>query len=254
MLSKYQCIIADDTMLDRDVLEMYARKIGSLEIAAVCRDGLEAASVLQEKQIDIVLSDIEMPGLTGMELKKSLRNDPVFIFVSSHSELAAESYNLDVIDFIVKPVNLPRLLKAVNKAIEYIEVKKQALPGGDKKDNVPAEPQTPKSDHFYIKESYDYTRIDYDDLIYIESMGNFSSLHTVQKQKHITLVSLKNIEQQLPAEKFIRVHKQNLVNLQHIVSLSSDNNLHLSSGHMVPVGENYKGALMEIINRQILLR
>ena len=250
----YTCLIADDDMLDRDVLEMYLSKIGSLKIEAICTDGLEAISTLQQKNIDIVFSDIEMPGLSGLDLIQSLPNPPVFIFISSHTELAAESYNLDVIDFIVKPVTLPRLIKAANKAIEYIELKKKAAT----MNAAPAETAAPKpadtTDHFYIKENYDYTRVDNTELIFVESMGNFSSLHTTQKKKHITLVSLKNIEVQLPAGQFMRVHKQYIVNLQHIQSIASDGHIMLTDGHSIPLGDMYKAPLMEVIGKKMLLR
>jgi two-component system LytT family response regulator len=188
-------------------------------------------------------------------LKQHLKQAPVFVFISSHAEYAAESYSLDVIDFIVKPVSLARLMKAASKAIEYIELKKKAAAEGTVAgDNTAAVMPPSASDHFYIKESYDFVRLQYDDVIYIESMGNFSNLHTVQKKKHITLVSLKNIEEQLPADQFVRVHKQYLVNLKHVISVSSDNHVSLTDGSSLPVGQMHKGGLMEVIAKRMLQR
>jgi DNA-binding LytR/AlgR family response regulator len=255
MQHTYKCLIAEDNLLDRDAIEMYVSKIDNLSIEAVCSSGLEAAAILPQKEIDIVFSDIDMPGLSGIELIQSLKQPPVFIFISSYSEHAAESYSLDVIDFIVKPVSLARLMKAVNKAIEYIELKKTiATSQASASINLP-EPPAPAntSDHFYIKENTDYTRIDIANLLYIESMGNFSKLHTLQN-KHITLVSLKNIETQLPVAHFMRVHKQYIVNLQHIVSLSSDGKVYLTGGHSIPLGDVYKAALMDVVNKKMLIR
>src|SRR5689334_14294626 len=105
----YKCLIAEDSVLDRDAIQMFLSKIDNLSIEAVCSSGLEALNILQQKEIDIVLTDIHMPGLSGIELVQSLAKPPVFIFISSFSEHAAESYNLDIIDFIVKPVTLVRL-------------------------------------------------------------------------------------------------------------------------------------------------
>lgn len=255
----YKCLIAEDNLLDRDAAEMYLTKIDTLQIEAVCGSGTEAAAILQQKPIDIVFSDIDMPGMSGMELIKNLLHPPVFIFISSHPEHAAESYSLDVIDFIVKPVTFARLTKATSKAIEYIELKKIAASGAE----IPQAllPQSALvntgtvqiSDHFFIKENADFSRIETAGLLYVESMGNFSKLHT-QLRKHLTLVSLKNIESQLPASDFIRIHKQYIINLRHMVSLSSEGEVQLSSGHTLPVGDMYKAALLNIVHKRVLLR
>jgi two-component system, LytTR family, response regulator len=251
MLNNYTCLVAEDNLLDRDAIEMFLSKIENLSIAAVCSSGLEAASVLSQKEIDIVFTDIDMPGLTGIELIQSLSNPPVFVFISAYSEHAAESYNLDVIDFVMKPVSLPRLIKAAHKAIEYIELKKKVAAGGtDNSIHLP--PPNPGNDHFFIKENADYCRIDTANLIYIESMGNFCKLYTLQK-KHITLVSLKNMEQQLPAD-FLRVHKQYIINLQHMTALSSEGKVQLTNGQYIPVGDMYKEALLDIIHKKAMVR
>ncbi len=183
MSTKYKCLLADDSMLDRDALEMHLSKIENLYIEAVCSSGLEAAAILKEKNIDIVFSDIDMPDLSGLELIQSLPNPPVFIFISSYSEHAAESYSLDVIDFIVKPASLARLMKAANKAIEYIELKKTAANEQVESNSVPQG----NSDFFYIKEDNGYARVNTSDLLYVESMGNFSRLQLLNQKKHLTL-------------------------------------------------------------------
>ncbi len=258
---QYKCLIADDNLLDRDVLEMYISKIESLKIEAICADGLHAAAALQQQEIDIVFSDIDMPNLTGMELLQSLKKAPVFVFISSYAEYAAESYNMDVIDFIVKPVTLSRLMKAANKAIEYIELKKK-IENNSINTNLESAQNAEKrtldplhfTDHFYIKENYDYIKIAHADVLYIESMGNFSRLHTIENKKHVTLVSLKNIEAYLATQNFMRVHKQYIINLKHIVSLASNGEVILTGGHAVPLSNNHKPELMDIINKNILAR
>ncbi len=255
MSLKYKCLVADDNLLDRDVLEIYLSKIDLLKIEAVCSDGLMAAAALQQNEIDIVFSDIDMPNLSGMELLQSLKQAPVFIFISSYAEHAAESYSLDVIDFIVKPVSLARLMKSANKAIEYIELKKKVNSATDNLNTIPLKENIDfTTDHFFIKENYDYIKIPYADVIYIESMGNFSRLHTVQNKKHITLVSLKNVEAHLSTQNFMRIHKQYIINLKHIESVSSNGDVVLTGGHSIPLSNNYKSSLMEIVNRKIISR
>jgi two-component system, LytTR family, response regulator len=249
----YKCLIADDNLLDRDALEMYIGKIPNLHIAAICSNGLEAAAVLQQKEVDIVFTDIDMPGLSGIELIQSLKNPPAFIFISSHDEFAAESYSLDVIDYIVKPVSLVKIQKAANKAMEYLELRKHTASYVGPANTAEIKSRTISTDHFFIKEDKDYTRIDIANLLFIESMGNFSKLQTLEK-KHLTLVSLKNMEVQLPVPDFMRIHKQYIINLQHIVSVSSSGDVQLNGGYSIPLGELYKAALMEFVNNKMMLR
>lgn len=250
----YKCLIAEDNLLDRDALEMYIGKLNNLRIEAICSNGLEAAAVLKQKEIDIVFTDIDMPGLSGIELIQSLTKPPVFIFISSHEEYAAESYALDVIDYIVKPVSLAKIQKAAGKAIEYFELRKHAASYvSPATDTAPLKNSAGGSNHFFIKEDKDYTRIDIATLLFIESMGNFSKLQMPDK-KHLTLVSLKNMEMQLPANIFIRVHKQFIINLQHIVSVTSGGEIILNGGYIIPLGELYKAALMEVVNKKMMMR
>ncbi len=250
MQKTYKCLIADDNMIDRDAVEMYVSKIESLQIEAICTNGLEAAEVIKQKDIDIVFSDIDMPDLSGLQLVQTLQEAPVFIFISAFAEHAAESYNLDVIDFIIKPVSLARLMKATNKAIEYIELKKNGL--NTTADNSTAPANT--GDYFFIKEDNGFTKINTTDLLFVESMGNFSRLQMLQQKKHITLIGLKNMEDQLPAEKFMRVHKQFIINLQHIAALTVEGDIKLTEGHIIPVGAVYKTALMDMVNKKVFLR
>ena len=188
---KYRCLIAEDNLLERDLLEMYLRRIPQLEIAAMCENGLEAQQALASQDIDLVFSDIDMPVLDGFGLLRTLKKAPVFIFISSHSEYAVESYNLDVVDFMTKPVSFERLLKSVNKAIEYAELKTNAL---QKQLSITLE----KENYFFIRESGDLVKLHFEEVAYMESMGDFSKIYSLQDKKHITLVNLKNLELQLP--------------------------------------------------------
>lgn len=240
----YTCLIADDKLIQRDVMQLHLKKIANLRIAAVCANGLEAYEALLREPVDIVFSDIHMPELTGMELLKSLKTPPVFIFISDYPEYAAESYALDVIDYIVKPVTFERLLKAVNKAIEYIELKKQV--------NTPAG----VDDHFFIRESSDMVKLRFAEVLYIESMGNFSKIHMLAGKPHLALVILKNLESQLPAGMFTRVHKQYIINHAFIASIGAGD-ITLQGNVNVPLSQSYRQAIMDkvvqgkIVNRNI---
>ncbi len=258
MLKEFNCLlIGENSLMERDFLETTLSKINSINVHTTCKTSLGAAAILKEKDFDIVFCDIDIPNLNGIELLKELQRPPIFVFIGSNIERAAENYELNVIDFIEKPVNLERLVKATNKAIEAIELKKSSFPK-DKKANPltvsDKQSQKIKKDYFFIKKDSDFVRIDHVNVLFLESMGNFSTIHIIKNEKHITLINLKNIEEQLPATQFMRVHRQYIINLDHILSLSHDGNIHLREGHVIPLGSLYKAGLMRIINQNLLVR
>lgn len=248
LVRKYKCIIADDNLLERDALAMHLGKLEQLDIVATCEDGHEALKILQnDNDIDIVFSDVEMPDLSGFELLKSLKNAPVFIFISSHGEFAIESYNLDVVDFVVKPVTFPRLLKAVSKAVDYIELKRNAAPHQQAA-------SSPAETYFFIRESNDLVKLAYNDVAYIESMGDFSKIFTIDDHKHITLVSLKNLELQLPAEHFTRIHKQYIINHHHISAITADE-VKIAAKYPVPLSQSMRQDLLDkVVTAKVVTR
>lgn len=245
----YSCLVVDDNEIERDAIVMHLNKIPALKIIAVCNDGVEAAGILSSQQIDIVFSDIDMPELSGTALLKTLKNKPLFIFISSYSQYAAESFDLDAMDFVVKPATFERLLKAANKAIEYIELKKllhkEPLTSVNQVNN--------DEDYFFFKETKGITKLKYNDVIYIESMGDFSKIYT-GIDKHIVLVGLKNLEKQLPSNSFSRVHKQYIININHIETISA-HEVHLSYNLIVPISAiNRQDLLDRVIDKKTLSR
>lgn len=244
----YQCLIADDHLVERDLLSSYIHKIPSLQLVAACDNGLEVVTLLQEQKIDIVFSDVDMPDLSGIDLVKSLKNPPVFVFISSYPEYAAEGYNLDIIDFAVKPISFERFVKAVNKAIEYIELKKRAA-----NNTIAAIQAVPTETHFFVKDNKGITKVETSSVLYIESMGDFSKIHSIDQKTLIMLVGLKNAETQLQQKNFLRVHKQFLVNTEHITQVLS-NEIILSNKQSIPLSNAYKQALNDLIIEKALLK
>lgn len=257
---KYNCLIIEDNILERDSLAIKVNKIESLSLKAVLADGLEALTILKQVSIDIVLSDIDMPDLSGIELLKSLKNPPVFIFISSHPEHAAESFNLDVIDYIVKPVKLERLIKAINKAIEYINTKRnvQQVEVSSKQPATQAGNDLIRTidanEYFFIKENNSHIKLNMGEVLFIESMGDFSKITTIRQKSHMVLISLKNLEKQLPEHLFIRVHKQYIINVLHIRNITVSD-IQLSNNVSIPVSSAYKQLLQDkLINKKSLTR
>ncbi len=250
----YSCIVADDNLIDRDLIIKYLSKIDNIKLIASCADGHEAAKILANEPVDILFSDIDMPQLSGMGLVKSLKQPPVVVFITSHAEYAIEGFNLDVVDFVVKPLTFERFYKAANKATEYVALKKAF---NHKKENVNEDAfSVDKNDidsHFFIRETSGLTKINFNEVLYIESMGDYSKIFT-KTRKHITLVSLKNIEKQLPESTFKRIHKQYMVNLDRIVTIAA-NDVVLSDGQLIPISIASRQEIIELlVNNKVLTR
>lgn len=255
---KYNCLIVDDNLIERDVLQMHLEKISVLNIVAACETASDALQTATLQPIDIIFSDVQMPEMSGFELSKSFRNPPAFIFITSFSSHAAESFDVDAIDFVVKPVSFERLQKATFKAIEYIELKRNFSKQQSLKSEQTAETVISKSsdaqDYFFIKETTGFTKLHFADVLYVESMGDFSKIFTVQNGKHVILLSLKNFENQLPSEMFRRVHKQYIINLLHINTITGSDIL-LSNKQQIPISNSYRQQLLDdVVTKKVLHR
>ena len=241
---KINCLLIDDNEIERDLLETYLRKFSELEIVAICEDGIQALEVLRNQKVDLVFSDIDMPDLSGIDLLKNIKNAPAFIFVTSHLEHAVESFELDALDFIAKPINLDRMVKSVGKAVNYLELK-------NKIKEEPVEKTVDNDGIFFIKETKGYTRLNYDEIVYIESLGDFSKLFTPHGV-HITLINLKNLEHQLP-NYYFRIHKQYIVNFNKIVSVNT-HEIILENDYKAPLSLSYRDQILSVINQRTLIR
>lgn len=254
----YSTLIVDDNLIERDSLAFHLSKIPNIKIVADCQNAIEVISFLEHNPVDIIFSDIDMPGLSGISLLKSMKNPPVFIFVSSYPEYAAESYNLDVIDYIVKPASFDRVLKAIEKATEYIELKKNTKTNLETA-NLAVLPeeigaQISTEHFFFIKENNGYTKLNLSDILYIESMGDFSKIHTVSQKKYVVLVGLKHIEKQLSPNLFRRVHKQYMINMLH-VSTVNGTEITLTDKTSIPFSNAFRQNLIEtVIDKKLLKR
>jgi two-component system LytT family response regulator len=206
-------MIADDDPLYREMTQLHLRLIPNLECLAVCESAVEANSRLQELSPDLLVLDVEMPGLTGIQLAKSLNRLPMIIFISSHPSYAIDAFDVDAVDYLVKPVPPERLMRAIEKARALHEMKQSTpahegfKPGGD--------------DSFFIKDKNTFIKISYTDVLYIQSLGDFVNIFLQNGEKKIALVSMKNLEQQLPASQFIRISRTHMVNKDKITAIDS---------------------------------
>lgn len=207
-------IIADDDLIYRELTLQQLQLIPHLQCLAVCQNAMEVVSELSKQPADLLILDVEMPGLTGIQLAKSLTKLPLIIFISSHLLYAVDAYEVDAIDYLVKPVTPERLIRAIEKARSLHEMK-NSMSADEAIKNV-------AGDHFFIKDKSSYIKILYSDVVYIQSLGDFVNIFLENGDKKIALVSMKSIEQQLPSDNFIRISRSYIVNKTKITSLDND--------------------------------
>lgn len=233
---KYKCIIVDDEPLAQDVLESYVEKFTGLELIGKCNNANEAMQLLQSQPVDILFLDIEMPGLTGLELLRTLADPPAVIFTTAYAEHAVAGFELDAMDYLLKPISFDRFMKSVNKAIHYLTLEKNDDPA------TPAE-----DDYMFVKADKKMVKIKLDDILYIEGLKDYVMIF-IPGQRIITLQTMKNLEQRLPSTKFARVHRSFIIAIEKLKSVSSHT---VEIGEkQIPIGKNYKDDFMRIIERQ----
>ncbi len=222
-----KCIIVDDDEMSRKSLKLLCDKIDILDVTKSFTNGLEAINWLKENDADLVFLDIEMPNLSGIDLVKNVENLPQVIFVTSHSKYALEAFEHQVTDFIPKPVKLPRLLKATERAAEL-------------NNNV----QEKKQNDIYVRINGRFVRLALDDVLYIESLGDYVTFVTEQR-KYIVHSTLKNINKKIRSDKFLKIHRSYIVNMSKVVDIEETNLV--VAEKVIPVSRANRPTLMKHI-------
>lgn len=236
------CLIIEDDPIYREMIRSFARKVPQLNVVATCASAQEALTHLLSGDVTLIFCDIRMDDLSGLEFIRSLQDPPFTVFITSFPDYAVEGFQVDAVDYIVKPVTFDRFLKAVNKV--QVRLGAEGLPNSQV---IPL-----KDDHFYIRTDGQYHRLKYEDVIFIEAYGDFTKIHT-EKLQHICLVNLKNLEEQLPRAVFIRVHRSYLVNISRIDSV--DNTEIRAMQFTIPIGTRYKdGVYATVVEKKLVRR
>jgi DNA-binding LytR/AlgR family response regulator len=232
---KLKCIITDDEPIARKGLQSYVERIDFLELVGVCEDAIQLNNQLKSQQADLLFLDIEMPYMTGIELLNSLSNPPKVIITSAYAEYAIKGYDLEVSDYLLKPISFDRFLKAVNKVYDQL-----------------ISSQTPVvQDYLFVKTSLKLEKIRFNDMRFIEGVENYVAIYT-SDGKIITHTTLRTILQKLPPARFVQVHKSYLVNIDKIDSI--EGNLLGIGKNKIPLSRTYKEAALEIILKNKLLK
>ena len=211
---KYKVLIVDDEEPARDLLRIYAEKLEELEVVDTLSNALSAKKLLSQEKVDILLTDIQMDDLTGIELLQVLKHPPTTIFTTAYSEYALEGYALDVVDYLVKPIPFQRFCQAIDRAKELIDYKERK---GDVQDttNEKASLIDTTEDYFFVKTNRKIVRLNYADLLFVESYGEYVKLYT-KDDIILALQTTAFMENKLPAADFVRIHRSHIVNLSHI--------------------------------------
>jgi two-component system, LytTR family, response regulator len=225
---KIRCIAIDDEPLALELLEDNIRQVPFLELQAGFNNSLEALQYLQQQDIDLVFLDIQMPGLTGLQFIQSLTRKPMFILVTAYEKFALEGYNLDVVDYLVKPVPMDRFVKACTKAMELFRLKQSGTQS--------AATHTP---YFFVPADYKMVKVEWADVVYVEGLKDYLKIHLRnQKSPLVTRMSMKALEEQCPAADFLRIHKSYIVS-KKAISAVKKSSVYIGDLEL-PVGDLYK--------------
>ena len=239
-------IIVDDEPLAQDVLETYIEKIPELNLVKKCNNALEANDALKSNDIDLMFLDIQMPQLTGIDFLKTLSKPPLVIFTTAYPNYAIEGFELNALDYLLKPISLERFMKAVNKAMDQIELQSKDSGGG-------AAGVKDGPDYIFVKADKKLVKINYDDILYIEGLKDYVIIR-MEKGRVITLQTMKSLEDKLPASSFKRIHRSYIVGIDKINAIVGNmvEILEKNQPKHLPIGKNYRDELLQIVNKNRL--
>ncbi|WP_179334540.1 LytR/AlgR family response regulator transcription factor [Winogradskyella costae] len=232
-----KCIIIDDEPLAIDVIESYCQALGAVEVISTFTNAIEALDFINNNRIDLVFSDIEMPNISGIELIRSLEGKvPYFIFTTAYPEYALEGFDLNAVDYLMKPIPFPRFLKAVNRVKEMIKL--NGVSTSVNMSSAGGEAAAHEDDFIFVKSEYENVKIDINGIKHIQGLKDYLKIHSENTKPILTLMSFKEMQSKLPEAMFIRVHRSYLVNVNKITSIQK--NRIIIKEERIPIGESYK--------------
>jgi DNA-binding LytR/AlgR family response regulator len=236
-----RCLAIDDEMLALDLLEDNIRKVPFLELVQKCSSAMEAMEVLRQQPVDLLFLDIQMPDISGIQMLRSLQSRPLVIFTTAFSKYATEGFDLDVIDYLLKPYSFERFLKAVNKVQEYMDLRGLAANQANGREIVASQ------NFLFVKADYKLHKINLKDILYIEGLKDYVKIYTGDKPI-VTQMSMKGLEEKLSAKDFIRIHRSFIVAFSKIDFIQKHM---LTIGNKeIPISDHYRDELFKIINQE----
>ncbi len=231
-----KCIIVEDEVLAQNVLQSHLQKVERFELIAICNNALEAREALNSQDVDLMFLDIQLPGMTGLNFLRTLMAPPLVVLNTAYAEYAVESYEFNIIDYLLKPVSFDRFCKAINKVVDS----RQLIKGTKDNDILHA-------DHIFIKSNGKFFKVNFSEITYIESMKDYLKIHT-REHTLVTLQTMNDMEKILTGKQFMRVHKSYIVAIAYIKSIYG-NSIEVEN-ITIPVGINYKEKVIHLINKK----
>ncbi|HLP93780.1 MAG TPA: LytTR family DNA-binding domain-containing protein [Saprospiraceae bacterium] len=241
-------LIVDDEPLALDVLETYISQMPELRLVKRCSNALEANEALKSNQIDLMFLDIQMPQLTGIDFVKTLNDPPMIVFTTAYPNYAIQGFDLNALDYLLKPISLERFMKAVNKAVEQAE-----LANADHHQPSTAPAVNDGLDFFFVKADKKLVKVNFDDIIYIEGLKDYVIIRLMQGRV-ITLQTMKNLEDRLPKNLFRRIHRSFIVAMDKVMAIEGNmvEVMEKDKPKLLPIGKNYRDELLELIEQKKL--
>lgn len=234
------CLVVDDEPFARDLMENYIGRVPYLQPVAFCENAFDAINELQRQPVDLLFSDIQMPNINGIEMIRSLSNPPFVIFTTASKEHAIAGFELDAVDYLVKPISFERFLKAVNKARNNISQRWQQSTSTE-----PAKPKAHPANHLFVKDNNKLTKILFEDIYYVEGMKDYIKI-VCREKNIITYMRMKVIEDVLPPDQFLRIHKSYIIRLQAIKSIMG-NTVEVVNGQTVIISKSSRQDLKRLL-------
>jgi len=236
-----RCLAVDDELLSLDLLEDNIRQVPFLQLVGRCSNAFEAMAIMKKEPVDLLFLDIQMPGLTGTQFLQSLSSRPMVIFITAYKRYALEGFELDVLDYLIKPVPFERFMRAVNKAAEYQSFKQ--LPA--------SAPETVAADYFFVNVEYNLIKVVVSDISHIQGWRDYIKIYCCNEEKPLVArLAIKVLLDRLPPGRFIRVHKSYIVAVDKISAIRK-NRIYIGR-HIIPVSDSHRDELFTIIGPQNL--
>jgi two-component system, LytTR family, response regulator len=234
-----QCLIVDDEPMAREILETHLGKIDVVKVVGSCKNAIDAFNTINAEKIDLIFLDINMPEISGLSFAKSINKNIKIIFTTAYREYAVDGFNLQAVDYLLKPISFERLLQAINKYLdENSPVKSVAI------DKIIPE----KSESFFVRSERKMIKISFDEILFIESLSDYIKIHLVDNSV-VTRETISNIEAKLPQKDFIRVHRSFIVSLANITSFT--NELIEIGKKQIPISRTYKKVVLELLGVEL---
>ena len=238
-MKELSCLIVDDEELARTLLGNYVKRLPYLNLVGKCSNPIEALQLLQQQSVDLIFLDIQMPEMIGTDFLKSLSHKPMVVFTTAYAEYALEGYELNVIDYLLKPFPFERFLKAVNKASDLAKLKAQ-----ETSNPILSKKVANNKDYILVRSEHKLHRLSHDDILYIQSMREYVAFYT-RNGRILSLGSLKKLEVDLPQDLFLRIHKSYIISKAKATVLEG-NMVHIGE-EKIPIGASYREAVLKLL-------